>query len=68
MASIFTIRGYGSGFTTPETRFTGSESEACHIADEFARSSEEQLFAVVVTGPDPEDVVYVTQPEGRSGG
>ena len=34
-------------------------------SDEFARASDDKLYAVVVTGADPEDVVYVTQPDAR---
>lgn len=64
MRTVFTIRGYGSGFATAETRFTGSEHEACSIADEFARSYGEDLFAVVVTRQDPDDVIYVTYADG----
>lgn len=69
MALTFTIRGFGSGFSTPETCFTGSAMEARSIADEFARSCAKELYAVVVTGPDPDDVLYVTHaasgPSGR---
>lgn len=63
MATTFTIRGFGTGFSTPETCFTGSEQEARSIADEFARSCADELYAVVVTGPDPDDVRYVAHPE-----
>lgn len=66
MASTFTIRGFGSGFATAETRFTGSEREARSIADEYARECAEELFAVVVTRQDPEDVIYVTHGESHS--
>jgi hypothetical protein len=65
MACSFTIRGYGSGFATEETRFTGSQHDACSIADEFAESCGEQLYAVVVTDLDSDDVIYVTHSDDR---
>jgi hypothetical protein len=67
MASLFTIRGYGSGFATGETRFTGTEHEACRLADEVARSYGDRLYAVVVTSPSPDDIVYIAHAEARDG-
>lgn len=60
MVRTFTIQGYGPSVTTAEARFTGALSDAQRIADELVLTYGARLTAVVVTGADSDEIVYVT--------